>query len=275
MIGALLSGRDALGVMPKGAGKSLCYQIPAMLLPGATLETAKEEHVPAFVVFSDATLVDMCQKHPRPEDGLLAVSGVGRVKLERYGKRFMELLCRQEAKALPDEAAPELTAELFSRQVEINGESIQISRMADNLNAVLLRYGKSETSGAKLNSLLLEASYLQTVDGVKLPTAKGRELGITAVPVFISQFCSDIQCELRQQPKPFVSRELVPARTMIEPLALPAKTTRAIPARATFWRRGNYSLVCALRHPTTEQLHITLYHFISLRITSGVHFGPT
>jgi len=37
MIRALLSGRDALGVMPTGAGKSMCYQIPAMLLPGLTL----------------------------------------------------------------------------------------------------------------------------------------------------------------------------------------------------------------------------------------------
>ncbi len=37
MIDALLSGRDALGVMPTGAGKSMCYQIPAVLLPGLTL----------------------------------------------------------------------------------------------------------------------------------------------------------------------------------------------------------------------------------------------
>ena len=36
-IDAVLSGRDALGVMPTGGGKSLCYQIPALLLPGVTL----------------------------------------------------------------------------------------------------------------------------------------------------------------------------------------------------------------------------------------------
>ena len=34
---ALLSGRDALGVMPTGAGKSLCYQVPAMTMPGIAL----------------------------------------------------------------------------------------------------------------------------------------------------------------------------------------------------------------------------------------------
>ncbi|MDR2500291.1 MAG: DNA helicase RecQ [Treponema sp.] len=37
VIGALLAGRDALAVMPTGAGKSLCYQIPALLRPGITV----------------------------------------------------------------------------------------------------------------------------------------------------------------------------------------------------------------------------------------------
>ena len=37
VIDALLSGRDAMGIMPTGAGKSVCYQIPALLLPGITL----------------------------------------------------------------------------------------------------------------------------------------------------------------------------------------------------------------------------------------------
>ncbi|MCI9576231.1 MAG: DNA helicase RecQ [Clostridiales bacterium] len=37
MIQALLAGQDALGIMPTGAGKSLCFQIPALLFPGITL----------------------------------------------------------------------------------------------------------------------------------------------------------------------------------------------------------------------------------------------
>lgn len=37
IVEALLAGRDVLGVMPTGAGKSVCYQIPAALSPGATL----------------------------------------------------------------------------------------------------------------------------------------------------------------------------------------------------------------------------------------------
>lgn len=37
LIDSLLAGRDALGIMPTGAGKSLCFQVPALLLPGVTL----------------------------------------------------------------------------------------------------------------------------------------------------------------------------------------------------------------------------------------------
>jgi len=37
VIDAILAGKDALAIMPTGAGKSLCYQIPALLLPGVTI----------------------------------------------------------------------------------------------------------------------------------------------------------------------------------------------------------------------------------------------
>jgi ATP-dependent DNA helicase RecQ len=145
------------------------------------LEIAHEEKVPAFVVFSDATLVDMCVKRPGAEEEMLSVSGVGQVKKERYGRRFLQLLREEKPDAEPPETPPEFTAALFWAQVEIEDRPLQISRAADNINTVLIRYGKAKTSGMKLNALLIEAGYLENADGVKLPTERGLALGVTTV----------------------------------------------------------------------------------------------
>ena len=53
---------------------------------------ADEMGVPAYVVFSDATLVDMCRVRPESLEEMLLVSGVGRVKLEKYGEQFLQVL---------------------------------------------------------------------------------------------------------------------------------------------------------------------------------------
>ena len=50
---------------------------------------ADEEGVPPYVVFSDAALRGMCASLPRTDDEFLDVSGVGQVKLKRYGEAFL------------------------------------------------------------------------------------------------------------------------------------------------------------------------------------------
>ncbi len=53
---------------------------------------AKEEKVPPYIVFSDKTLTDMCIKKPATKEEMLAVSGVGEYKFEKYGERFLEVI---------------------------------------------------------------------------------------------------------------------------------------------------------------------------------------
>lgn len=55
-------------------------------------ELAQKASVPAFVVFSDATLMDMSRRKPTTKDEFLEVSGVGEVKYKRYGEAFMETI---------------------------------------------------------------------------------------------------------------------------------------------------------------------------------------
>ena len=86
LIDAILSGRDVLGVMPTGAGKSVCYQLPALVLPGLTLVVSplislmkdqvaalKEAGVPAAYVNSSLT--------PAQQREVLRRAGAGAYRL--------------------------------------------------------------------------------------------------------------------------------------------------------------------------------------------------
>ena len=48
LIDGLLAGRDVLGVMPTGAGKSMCYQVPALMLDGVALVISQTGSVRTF-----------------------------------------------------------------------------------------------------------------------------------------------------------------------------------------------------------------------------------
>ena len=53
---------------------------------------AKERNVPAYVVFHDATLIDIARTAPKTLSQLLAVNGLGKTKLELYGDKIIALL---------------------------------------------------------------------------------------------------------------------------------------------------------------------------------------
>lgn len=86
LIDAMLAGRDVLGVMPTGAGKSICYQIAGMLLPGVTLVVSPlislmQDQVAALRrVGLSACLLNSAQT---PEERRLAIrqAAMGRCKL--------------------------------------------------------------------------------------------------------------------------------------------------------------------------------------------------
>lgn len=69
---------------------------------------AGEEHVPPFVIFSDATLEDMVSLMPQTLEEMSGVRGVGAFKLRKYGPRFLEALAgrREEPADFPEKEAP-------------------------------------------------------------------------------------------------------------------------------------------------------------------------
>lgn len=75
-------------------------------------EIADREQMPAFVVFSDAALKDMCRKLPTDYDSFLDVSGVGTHKAEKYSEAFCNVIRSYIEKEPAAQAAPE-SAESF------------------------------------------------------------------------------------------------------------------------------------------------------------------
>jgi ATP-dependent DNA helicase RecQ len=57
---------------------------------------AREEHVPAYIVFSDRTLAELAVRRPRSLTALQDVRGVGPMKLERYGARFLDAISKAD-----------------------------------------------------------------------------------------------------------------------------------------------------------------------------------
>lgn len=55
-------------------------------------ELARKQQVPTYFIFTNATLADMCAKHPRTPEEFLEVSGVGAKKAEAYGEAFLAVL---------------------------------------------------------------------------------------------------------------------------------------------------------------------------------------
>ena len=75
-------------------------------LRGVRKRLADEAGVPPFVVFSDATLVEMAQAMPRDEDELLSITGVGQHKLAKYGAAFLAAIVEYRRTAAPGASDP-------------------------------------------------------------------------------------------------------------------------------------------------------------------------
>ena len=84
--------KKAAGALPEEA-KGLYNVLKAL-----RMKLAQEQDVPAYIVFSNATLTDMAVKVPRTMPEFLGVSGVGEVKAEKYGEAFLKAIALYQEK---------------------------------------------------------------------------------------------------------------------------------------------------------------------------------
>ncbi|TNF65281.1 MAG: ATP-dependent DNA helicase RecQ, partial [Rhodobacteraceae bacterium] len=87
---------------------------------------AEEARVPAYVIFTDRTLVEMAERRPQSLDDMARISGVGAKKLERYGAMFLGVITGEAAapthparRKLAGRAAGSLYDQLLAVQADL------------------------------------------------------------------------------------------------------------------------------------------------------------
>ncbi|MBQ1506803.1 MAG: HRDC domain-containing protein, partial [Ruminococcus sp.] len=142
---------------------------------------AKRRGVPAFVIFSDATLKDMCRIMPTTDEQFLSVSGVGRNKLENYGFDFMRIIKR--FKPGKNGKLPfVITAEQLEN-FEYSNEPIPISEIVRRINALSEAENRKKLRATDITEWLVSRDFLKITEinerNCKLPTPGGEELGLS------------------------------------------------------------------------------------------------
>ncbi|MEM9317720.1 MAG: DNA helicase RecQ [Pseudomonadota bacterium] len=133
--------KDALSrAKSRPAAKALVGEEDAALLAALKAKRralADAQAVPAYVIFTDRTLIEMAETRPDTLDAMARVSGVGAAKLDRYGATFLEII-NQEAVPQMHPARLKLagkgTGEVFDKLMAVQNE---LARGADGTGKYL------------------------------------------------------------------------------------------------------------------------------------------
>ncbi len=163
-------------------------------------ELARAQEVPAFVIFSDKMLHDLCEYRPQNAAELLQVNGIGETKRARYGAAILEVITGYCAtRELPPSAlemiasvgkpskarskALVLPSAAVLARIHPTEKPATLSDLTKQINDVLSEVSCSTLSAVKLANWLVAEGFLEVYEHgqgtAKRPTAQGTALGIT------------------------------------------------------------------------------------------------
>ncbi|MDZ4149173.1 MAG: DNA helicase RecQ [Flavobacteriaceae bacterium] len=108
-------------------------------LKGLRLKIAREEGVPAYVVFSDASLKDMTDKLPTTAEDFGKISGVGNVKQEKYATVFLEVISAYREMNVSKITTHELSYRLYKQGLTVPEISMQRNLKEDTIFGHLIK----------------------------------------------------------------------------------------------------------------------------------------
>ena len=165
----------------EAADRSLFERLRAM-----RTELARRSGVPPYVVFHDATLLNLAQAQPATEEELLDISGIGRQKAEAYGKTVLKVIADWKAAAKPKPRSQpilRLRPDQLDRYA-CEPAGISITAFARRLTEMKEEEQPGSLTGRLLSQWLLEEGLLcmQTDEAdkpLRRPTPAGEAVGIT------------------------------------------------------------------------------------------------
>ncbi|MDE7476539.1 MAG: RecQ family ATP-dependent DNA helicase, partial [Lachnospiraceae bacterium] len=167
------------------------------------LVIAKEEAMPPYIIFSDKTLIDMCAKVPGNQKEMLAVSGVGENKFNKYGERFLAEIAAFLAEypnavtstRIDNEDAPLHVIKKGRKEIfHLNREDTEhfqyaeyyyISEIKEQLNLICSAVNVKKVTIAEIWNYLVTAGLTAEREGqegyTKVQTEQGLRLGIKTI----------------------------------------------------------------------------------------------
>ena len=154
--------KPAVSGKPGAADQDLFDQLRSL-----RAELARQAGVPAYVIFPDATLLNLAREQPTTEEALLAVSGIGEQRAARYGGAVLDLIAAfraeqaRQAKAPKAEAQPplRLRPEQLARYV-CDPEGISMSAFARSLTELKDPEQPGVLTGRQISDRLLAEGLL-------------------------------------------------------------------------------------------------------------------
>ncbi len=138
------------------------------------LNIAEKENTPAFVIFHNSTLIDMCMILPTNESEFLEVSGVGEVKCNKYGKYFIDEINDY----LVQKESGQIVIEENNLEVSIPKEEVTLNIVTDEINCYLIQKGIKKITNKTIVDWLIHNEMLIDVDNKQNLTQKGIEIGL-------------------------------------------------------------------------------------------------
>ncbi|MBC6905540.1 DNA helicase RecQ [Saccharophagus sp. K07] len=123
-------------------------------------QLAQEQGVPPYVIFHDATLMELVRLQPQDLGSMSQVSGVGQSKLARYGQAFLEVILAHIA------AAPEIESKTQKQPTET--ETLILLRQGKTLEDVAQLRGLTQGTVYSHAASLIEQGHVQLEDVIPL-----------------------------------------------------------------------------------------------------------